>query len=523
MCVIGVVLNDKNRMTAEMVEACHHANNQGMGVAWRLQDGPPLPNDKSQKPTWRVHWRKGITDFHEMQKMAAELPTPYVMHFRISSCGDNGRLDLTHPFPVDYRVPLWLKGTTSGYVLFHNGSWSSWRDRLYNCAERAPEGKKLPMGEWSDTRAMAYVTSFYGPGVLTLIDEKVVLFGPKSEFIFKEPQFQKKDGIWFSNLGWNYERRRGRQTTGVTGDGYDFAATGTVCDIGTRGDWKPTMCIVQNCNRARIGNGKYCTTHTYMGELSEGDDARNQPMVYDKCVIKTCNGKPVTTQGNTRMYCREHAAGHGLYIIKDENNDPEIKDNTKAADATAPGGGSPESEFRRSAFETAARQITQERVQEGAARLLAVVSGGTQDTDEGSAGESGQGQQAQSQETALYGPVPRARRSTHNTLAPDNNPDPGSLAMREGAGEETGAAAVEAIFRQRQAALVTWAGRFNAKVYSSRVGRTMAHGSPDLESAIAELAAGNFAAVDSEAAELAARSETVGAGETAPPDVHDPA
>lgn len=161
MCVVFIC--ETVRPTADMVEKAFFTNNAGGGVAWRL--------DKKT-----VKWQKGL-DVDEMTNLIAEVPFPFIAHFRIPSSGGKSPW-LCHPFPIERDTKLLLEGTTGGNVLFHNGHWKDWKEDAKLAAVRS--NTPLPPGRWTDTRAMAFVASIYGLGVLEMIDEKTVAFGPNT-------------------------------------------------------------------------------------------------------------------------------------------------------------------------------------------------------------------------------------------------------------------------------------------------------------------------------------------------------
>lgn len=185
MCVIFIVDNDQKRPNDTMIERAWDKNDDGGGFAYR---------DKGE-----VVWEKGIEDVEYMKKMAAELPVPYVLHFRIASMNGGGiRPQLTHPFPIDTKTSLALKGRTNGYVLFHNGDWKGWDDAARYAA--ITRGATIPAGKWSDSRAMAWLCAIYGHGFMELLPtQKGVAFGPKDIDVFTGPGFVKVNDIWCSN------------------------------------------------------------------------------------------------------------------------------------------------------------------------------------------------------------------------------------------------------------------------------------------------------------------------------------
>lgn len=195
MCVI--MLADSSRLTDEMVELGFEANKDGTGIAWR-EEG-------------LVKWRKGI-DFAEAQDLARSLPLPYVLHFRIQTVGGCSQA-LCHPFPVTEGAELALSGTTDGEVLFHNGHWHSWKQMVYDVAAR--RNVKLPGGKWSDTRAMAWMASQLGIGVLEMIGEKALVLGVEEINIYGS--WDVVDDCWISNTHWKrkaWTNVESRKTTG---------------------------------------------------------------------------------------------------------------------------------------------------------------------------------------------------------------------------------------------------------------------------------------------------------------------
>lgn len=195
MCVIAVAA--KERCSPEMVAKMFQANQHGAGIAWR---------DKDEKGVGTVAWKKGL-DLEEVTELCAQVPLPYVAHFRIPSCGGPS-LFLTHPFPIQKDVPLELEGSTKGNVLFHNGHWTAWKTTMLDASIRG--NGKLPLGKWSDSRAMAWMAAHYGIGMLEFIDEKAVVFGPIELELFGSGTWGKaSEGIWVSNKGWEHERVAG--------------------------------------------------------------------------------------------------------------------------------------------------------------------------------------------------------------------------------------------------------------------------------------------------------------------------
>ena len=185
MCVIMIAQGV--RPTPEMVAKAYSRNDEGAGVAWREKE--------------HVKWVKGL-EAEELQKLIAKLPMPFIMHCRkVTVGGDNPAL--THPFIVDPLSPLNLTGRTPGYVMFHNGTWHQWKDRLYEAVVNS--NTKLPGGRWSDSRAIALVASIYGVGVLDLVDEKTAIISPTDLQVFGKGWVKRNDVICSNDL-WESEK-----------------------------------------------------------------------------------------------------------------------------------------------------------------------------------------------------------------------------------------------------------------------------------------------------------------------------
>lgn len=179
---------DGKRPTEIQVARMWNHNDHGGGAAWRA-DG-------------RVHWLKGQTE-EQMQELAKTLPFPYILHFRIASIGGQ-RPELTHPFVAidDFEQSLALKGDTDHAVVFHNGHWNEWHDKLMiGCGVK---GEQMPRGPWSDSRAMAWLYRYYGMGFLDTLGQRTVVLTPDRLDFGIGGGWDKKDGIWYSNTVWDY-------------------------------------------------------------------------------------------------------------------------------------------------------------------------------------------------------------------------------------------------------------------------------------------------------------------------------
>jgi len=158
MCVIFGAFKGE-RPTEEMIRLGFVKNNAGGGAAWR-ENG-------------KVRYMKGMT-LSEVQVINKHLPFPYVLHLRNPSTGTAIGPFATQPFVVSEDADFTLKGEAPQGVLFHNGFWSDWRNKILEAAING--GWKLPDGPWTDTRALAIMAHHVGGGALEFADEKLIWF-----------------------------------------------------------------------------------------------------------------------------------------------------------------------------------------------------------------------------------------------------------------------------------------------------------------------------------------------------------
>lgn len=230
MCVIFV--GGLVRPTIEMVEKGFEANDAGAGIAWK---------ELNEEGVQVVRWEKGL-NLEDIQEYVRTVPLPFTVHFRIPSCGGKTQ-GLCHPFPVTPEAGLELSGETSTYpVIFHNGHWPSWKTMSIEACVRG--NVKLPDGDWSDTRVMAWIASRYGASFLKMIDEKVVIMRPNEEIEILGVGWTKVNEVWCSNTHWERTRYHNVGNQGGMG-GY-------------------TMCREKTCTQARQGNSLFCGIHQHL-------------------------------------------------------------------------------------------------------------------------------------------------------------------------------------------------------------------------------------------------------------------
>lgn len=286
MCVIMLVQDQ--RPSIRIVDQAFDKNGDGGGVAWREGHGKDAV----------VRWKKGL-DRDEMQEMARELPLPYVMHFRLRSVGDD-RKALCHPFPVAKDSSTALEGSTKGYVFFHNGTWHKWDDFLLEAAMKT--GIKIPVGKWSDTRAMAWLSSFLGFGFLEIIDAKGIAFGPdKGDLeIFAGNGWVKVDTILMSNSVFIDHKvgvgsyNQGASSNLLYGRGRATHELGPAASaIAEKNDadskkQERIYCRDSRCTKKDgLDSDGFCTEHTKKKELNTGTDRSS---------LKNGDGKALLTE-----------------------------------------------------------------------------------------------------------------------------------------------------------------------------------------------------------------------------------
>jgi hypothetical protein len=168
----------------EELERGAKCNSDGAGIAW-------IANRK-------VHWVKGLESSPDlvMSTLKEKKATlPVAIHFRAASVGGESE-ELTHPFPVGPLAEPWLEGNAA-QVLFQNGTWIRWDDVLRDVVLYNTD-LTMPEGEWSDTRALAFLAGVKGIDILRFLG------GDSRLLVMKD---LKKDpfsfwGKWVKREGW---------------------------------------------------------------------------------------------------------------------------------------------------------------------------------------------------------------------------------------------------------------------------------------------------------------------------------
>jgi hypothetical protein len=160
-------------MTKKEVLTSFQGNDDGAGVAW-------YPDKE------HVSYRKGfmkvqhLVDFYFDEHINTKLP--HVVHFRRAS--NLVIQKLTHPFIVSEKSPLKLTYNGKDALLFHNGVVSNWRKQMLDFYIH--NTKKIPDGEFSDSRFVSILTHFLGPNILHILGDKFVLFSTEKINVYGE-------------------------------------------------------------------------------------------------------------------------------------------------------------------------------------------------------------------------------------------------------------------------------------------------------------------------------------------------
>ena len=114
----------------------------------------------------------------------------------------------------------------------HNGHWTGWRDKALSSVPI--KTKKIPKGDWSDSRAIAWLNLLYGNGFLTLLGERVATLNRKGITRYGSGWIEKR-GVWYSNnSGFDKELACGGTLSQGT---YYSKGYGTTSGVTYEDDW----------------------------------------------------------------------------------------------------------------------------------------------------------------------------------------------------------------------------------------------------------------------------------------------
>lgn len=200
MCIIAVC--ERRHLTQDEVQGCWMENPDGAGIAWASGG--------------EVHIVKGLMTRGELEGVLRELqesrPFPYIVHFRLATSGPSCP-ELTHPFPVLPDAPLDLEWSGTVPVLAHNGHVADWRSYYIQLFPLIVEALKknglparVPVGPWSDTRAITAIVSVVGEEIVDFLEAgKVAMLWPDGRVRYWGA-FRPVNGVLFSG-SWRTARR----------------------------------------------------------------------------------------------------------------------------------------------------------------------------------------------------------------------------------------------------------------------------------------------------------------------------
>ena len=201
MCVIICCFS--KRVSPDELNQAQKTNRDGGGIAWV---------DADRK---RVEFSKGL-DAKEIFELSEKVPFPYIVHFRSGTSGPDTK-EMTHPFPISKGVPTMLHGR-SRRVLFHNWIWSNWKHGMQKLV--LSRGLRVPDGDWSDTRALAFMVHHVGRGFLNLMDYDRFAMLSGDGFVRTWGTWTKGDGMYYSNTYWKSSGYTGSCSVGHGAQGY---------------------------------------------------------------------------------------------------------------------------------------------------------------------------------------------------------------------------------------------------------------------------------------------------------------
>jgi hypothetical protein len=162
MCVI--ILCETEFPKLATLESAEELNSHGGGIAW-IENG-------------QVKYKKGIKS-KQIFEITKKINLPAIIHFRIASIGGVND-ELCHPFQINTQADTEVSGTCDS-VLFHNGTWTDWKEMCMKAVVSSGNILKFPSGQWSDSRAMAWLADKFGIDFLNLIDNsnKIAVLTPQ--------------------------------------------------------------------------------------------------------------------------------------------------------------------------------------------------------------------------------------------------------------------------------------------------------------------------------------------------------
>lgn len=192
MCILAAAI--EKGFTKDEFESMWRANSDGAGFAW-WEDGT-------------IHFAKGFmkeAEAYGFYLSHVQMHFPHIAHFRMTSIGGTCE-ELTHPFVVSETSDIQLSGKGSSLV-FHNGHLTSW-DELMQMHVMS-RNIKFPSGRFSDSRAVAILSHWYGMEFIRTLSGKWVYFDKDTGIVNMYGDFTKDNGRYFSNSDYEKQIKRG--------------------------------------------------------------------------------------------------------------------------------------------------------------------------------------------------------------------------------------------------------------------------------------------------------------------------
>jgi hypothetical protein len=279
MCVI--IACPKNLPSLEILKTCEENNKDGGGIAY--------PKDGM------IYYEKGL-DAKEIHRHLLKLKNvrPAVIHFRISTVGGKST-GLCHPFPIDVQAGTGKRGIAEA-VLFHNGHWTKWKETLTSAF--LGKGAKVPKGDWSDSRAMAWLLGNYGIEMMDFLEifrDRIAILG-KNKKIKLYGEFEEKDGIYYSNTYWD----RGKSSFPIySGGSYNNWPSRNCHWDSEKGNWVPN----KEDKASKKDEGQSSQVPIL---LTDGDDKEYEKAVEKELEKSTATNSDLTGEISTSQTVGEH-------------------------------------------------------------------------------------------------------------------------------------------------------------------------------------------------------------------------
>jgi hypothetical protein len=181
MCVIIVC---KTRgLTEKEVTQAFRANDDGAGYAWY--------------DSGKIRYKKGFMEVEHVIDAyfsgGVNNIFPHIIHFRNAT--NKVTRKLTHPFIISEKSSLKLTHQGTEPLLFHNGILPDWKNKMLDFYLN--NAKKIPDGDFSDSRFIAIMAHFLGHNILSILGDKFVIITPTSIDLYGK--FEEDDGIVATN------------------------------------------------------------------------------------------------------------------------------------------------------------------------------------------------------------------------------------------------------------------------------------------------------------------------------------